>query len=163
MVVQELSVSMATRAVVIDSLPVWHHHRERGLWFLYACNIHLIKMGLENHPCICSTTALQSIYVNVNSIQHSSWSVYEETVALLPVSCNRGGDKKRKMYTALFWLLKKKKKSFHWCSITMQIVSCFRIWIMTIGSKDGRTVTALLMCWWLTRENVLSLSWKFIN
>lgn len=47
-------------------------------------------MGLETHPCICSTTALQSIYVNINSVQHSSWSVYEETVTLLTVSCNGG-------------------------------------------------------------------------
>ena len=74
MVVQELSVSMATRAVVIDSLPVWHHHRECSLWFFYTHNIHLIKTGLWNHPSICSTTTLQSIYVNVNTIKYSGHS-----------------------------------------------------------------------------------------
>lgn len=59
-------------------------------------------MGLENHPCICSTTALQSIYVNVSSIHHSSRSVYEETVVLLLVSWKgeEGRDEKSNMYTA---------------------------------------------------------------
>lgn len=61
-------------------------------------------MGLETHPCICSTTALQSIYVNINSVQHSSWSVYEETVALLTVSCSGGvgGIKREKCVQTYF-------------------------------------------------------------
>lgn len=61
-------------------------------------------MGLENHPCVCSTTALQSIYVNVISVHHSSWSVYEETVVLLLVSCKGedGRGEKNNMDAALF-------------------------------------------------------------
>lgn len=45
----------------------------------------------------------------------------------------------------------------------MKIVTCFQICIRTLGSKDGRALLAVLMCWWLTQENVLSLSRKIIN
>lgn len=38
-------------------------------------------MGLENHPSICSTTELQSIYVNVVTIQHRSQGIRGEIVA----------------------------------------------------------------------------------
>lgn len=48
-------------------------------------------MGLEIHPCMCSTTALQSIYVNVNSIQCHHQSVDEETVALVQYLAVGGG------------------------------------------------------------------------
>ena len=67
-------------------------------------------MGLEIHPCMCSTTALQSIYVNVNSIQHHHRSVDEETVALLQYLAVGGGNGKSKMYTAFFCLLEKNNK-----------------------------------------------------